>query len=157
MARQIANPDYFVDETPYKLLGLRLLHSLSERRIPKIDSVGIDIWTMDKGIIFDNIVVDKDVEKVLAFQAATWKARSALEAQQARDYLQPLGSAQVYIVAVLLLTLVSPCYAIMYSVYQVPGAISRAIRLLFSSSFESSCRTRAPAARASWGRPWTGS
>lgn len=49
--RQIANPEYFVDESPYK--------------IPTIDSIGIDIWTMDKGIIFDNIVVDKNPEKVL--------------------------------------------------------------------------------------------
>ena len=92
MARQIANPEYFVDETPYKLLGTiehieeYVYNKIdNERRIPKIDSIGIDIWTMDKGIIFDNIVIDKDVEKVLAFQAATWKARSAVEAQQERD------------------------------------------------------------------------
>lgn len=36
-------------------------------QIPTIDSIGIDIWTMDKGIIFDNIVVDKNPEK-----AAIW-------------------------------------------------------------------------------------
>ena len=48
--RQIANPEYFVDEKPYQ--------------IPTIDSIGIDIWTMDKGIIFDNIVVDNNPDKV---------------------------------------------------------------------------------------------
>jgi hypothetical protein len=34
-------------------------------QIPTIDSIGIDIWTMDKGIIFDNIVVDKNPEKAI--------------------------------------------------------------------------------------------
>lgn len=33
-------------------------------QIPTIDSIGIDIWTMDKGILFDNIVIDKNPEKV---------------------------------------------------------------------------------------------
>ena len=49
LPRQIDNPEYFVDENPYML--------------PTIDSVGIDIWTMDKGIMFDNIVVDSNPEK----------------------------------------------------------------------------------------------
>ena len=31
--------------------------------LPAIDSVGIDIWTMDKGIMFDNIVIDSSPEK----------------------------------------------------------------------------------------------
>ena len=50
LCRQIENPEYFVDESPYML--------------PSIDSVGIDIWTMDKGIMFDNIVIDSNPEKV---------------------------------------------------------------------------------------------
>lgn len=66
--RQIANPEYFVDESPYK--------------IPTIDSIGIDIWTMDKGIIFDNIVVDKNPEKVVEFGEATFKPRSEIEVKQ---------------------------------------------------------------------------
>ncbi|CAK9009723.1 unnamed protein product [Durusdinium trenchii] len=67
--RQIANPEYFVDESPYK--------------IPTIDSIGIDIWTMDKGIIFDNIVVDKNPEKVVEFGEATFKPRSEIEDKSA--------------------------------------------------------------------------
>lgn len=66
--RQIDNPEYFVDENPYML--------------PTIDSVGIDIWTMDKGIMFDNIVVDSNPEKVIAFGQATFKVRSDIEAKQ---------------------------------------------------------------------------
>ncbi|CAE7354855.1 unnamed protein product [Symbiodinium natans] len=67
--RQIDNPEYFVDESPYML--------------PAIDSVGIDIWTMDKGIMFDNIVIDSSPEKVMAFGQATFKVRSEIEAKQA--------------------------------------------------------------------------
>jgi len=66
--RQIPNPDFFVDETPSAL--------------PKIDSVGIDIWTMSKGILFDNIVVSTDVAKAKAFGDATFKPRRELELQQ---------------------------------------------------------------------------
>mmetsp|Transcript_6706 Transcript_6706/g.12174 ORF Transcript_6706/g.12174 Transcript_6706/m.12174 type:complete len:167 (+) Transcript_6706:138-638(+) len=50
--------------------------------LPAIDSVGIDIWTMDKGIMFDNIVVDSSPEEVMAFGQATFKVRSEIEAKQ---------------------------------------------------------------------------
>ena len=45
------------------LLSIDLLRN--PYQIPTIDSIGIDIWTMDKGIIFDNIVVDKNPEKAI--------------------------------------------------------------------------------------------
>jgi len=66
--RQIPNPDYFVDEEPCIL--------------PAIDSVGIDIWTMSKGIIFDNIVISADVGKAKAFADASFKLRHELELKQ---------------------------------------------------------------------------
>ncbi|CAJ1425331.1 unnamed protein product, partial [Effrenium voratum] len=66
--RQIDNPEYFVDESPNK--------------IPTIDSVGIDIWTMDKGILFDNIVLDSNPEKVMEFGKLTFNLRSEIEIKQ---------------------------------------------------------------------------
>jgi len=66
--RQIANPDFFLDEHPYQ--------------IPTIDSIGIDIWTMDKGILFDNIVIDKNPEKVVEFGKATFSVRKEIEIKQ---------------------------------------------------------------------------
>merc|ERR1711879_205510 len=56
--RQIDNPNYFVDETPCIL--------------PKIDAVGIDIWTMSKGIVFDNILVSTDYAKAKSFADQSW-------------------------------------------------------------------------------------
>lgn len=67
-ARQIDNPEYFVDTTPY--------------RVPEINAVGIDIWTISKGLIFDNIVLDTDADKVQKFGSETFKIRSDIEQQQ---------------------------------------------------------------------------
>jgi len=72
-ARQVENPNYFVDETPCML--------------PQIDSVGIDIWTMSKGIMFDNIVVATDPAKAKAFGDASWSLRRDVEKLQ-----EPKGS-----------------------------------------------------------------
>jgi len=66
--RQIANPEYFEDKTPCIL--------------PKIDSVGIDIWTMQKGLLFDNFVLGTDPARVAAFAEETWRIRSGIEELQ---------------------------------------------------------------------------
>merc|ERR1719162_2219695 len=66
--RQIANPDYFEDKAPCIL--------------PKIDSVGIDIWTMQKGILFDNFVIATDPKRVADFTEKTWRIKSEIEELQ---------------------------------------------------------------------------
>jgi len=67
-AKQIDNPSYYLDETPYIL--------------PKINAVGIDIWTMSKGILFDNILISSDTAKAKSFADESFKVRSELEALQ---------------------------------------------------------------------------
>merc|ERR1712218_196982 len=67
-AKQIPNPNFFVDESPAIL--------------PKIDAVGIDIWTMSRGIIFDNIAISVDVAKAKAFADQTFKVRKEIEQLQ---------------------------------------------------------------------------
>ncbi|CEM22137.1 unnamed protein product [Vitrella brassicaformis CCMP3155] len=67
-ARQIKNPDYFVDNAP---------HALSP-----INAIGIELWTMQSGILFDNIVVSRDMAKAKAFGEATWKVRHDIEDKQ---------------------------------------------------------------------------
>eukprot|EP00930_Biecheleria_cincta_P022408 TRINITY_DN16354_c0_g1_i1.p1 TRINITY_DN16354_c0_g1~~TRINITY_DN16354_c0_g1_i1.p1 ORF type:complete len:529 (-),score=125.15 TRINITY_DN16354_c0_g1_i1:115-1665(-) len=68
--RQIDNPDYFVDNTPY--------------RLPEVNAIGIDIWTISKGLIFDNIVLDTDADKVQKFGSETFKLRSDIEQKQVK-------------------------------------------------------------------------
>jgi len=67
-ARQIENPDYFFDAAPSKL--------------PKIDGIGIDIWTMSKGILFDNVVVATDLQHAQTFASQTFLLRSEIEKLQ---------------------------------------------------------------------------
>jgi len=67
-AKQIPNPNYFFDENPYVL--------------PTISGVGIDIWTMSKGILFDNIVLGSDPTKAKEFADQSWKIRKEIEELQ---------------------------------------------------------------------------
>ena len=46
--RRIPNPAYFEDETPF--------HSL----LP-VTAVGFELWSMDKNIFFDNIIVTSEL------------------------------------------------------------------------------------------------
>jgi len=66
--KQIANPDFVEDKAPCIL--------------PNINAVGIDIWTMQGGILFDNFVISTDVQKTAAFTDATWRIRSNIEEMQ---------------------------------------------------------------------------
>lgn len=66
--KQIPNPDFFEDESPYIL--------------PEINAVGIDIWTMQAGILFDNIVLATDVEKTKLFTDETFMVRKGIEELQ---------------------------------------------------------------------------
>lgn len=66
--RQIANPDFFEDKAPCIL--------------PTIDSVGIDIWTMQGGILFDNFIIDTDPKRAAAFAEESWRIRSSIEELQ---------------------------------------------------------------------------
>lgn len=66
--KQIANPDFFEDKTPCIL--------------PQIDSIGIDIWTMQGGILFDNFVIATDAKKVESFTEKTFKIRRNIEELQ---------------------------------------------------------------------------
>merc|ERR1712232_1497830 len=66
--RQIANPDFFEDQAPCVL--------------PKIDSLGIDIWTMQGGILFDNFVISTDVKTAKSFVEETWRIRTGIEELQ---------------------------------------------------------------------------
>ncbi|KAJ6240501.1 calreticulin and calnexin [Anaeramoeba flamelloides] len=68
--KKIKNEAYYVDENPWKL--------------SKIFGVGIEIWTMDAGLGFDNIIVGDATSKdaALEYIEKTWKVRK--EAQ--KDY-----------------------------------------------------------------------
>jgi len=63
--RQISNPNYFVDEKPYAMAP--------------IGGIGIELWTMQDGILFDNILVTADPAIAASVAAKTYVPRRAAE------------------------------------------------------------------------------
>merc|ERR1711935_1215659 len=68
-AKLIANPKYAADDKLYSY--------------PKFTTVGIDVWQVKSGTIFDNILVTDDVEYAKAHGEKTWKA--GVEGEKAAD------------------------------------------------------------------------
>lgn len=106
--KKIDNPNYFLDEEPFM--------------IPKIDSIGFDLWTMQGGLHFDNILISRDVEKAQAFTDETFKVRSEIEhlqkpkaatggglLEQTINFVWDNGLAVALTSAVLLITLLWFC------------------------------------------------
>merc|ERR1712060_853262 len=62
----IENPNYFFDEHP--------------ALFPSIDAVGFDLWTMQGGILFDNMIVSLgNVSLAKEFTDQTWALRKGIE------------------------------------------------------------------------------
>ncbi|CAL8469469.1 g9010 [Coccomyxa elongata] len=64
--RKIANPDYFLDEAPLANIG-------------KIGGVAVEIWTMDEGYLFDNILVANDASAAQAKREDLWVPKKEAE------------------------------------------------------------------------------
>lgn len=64
--RKIANPDYFVDKTPLKNLG-------------DVGGVAIEIWTMDEGYFFDNVLVGSDADEAEKYRVSEWAPKKDIE------------------------------------------------------------------------------
>ena len=76
----IANPKYYKDDTPLAHIG-------------KINAVAIEIWTMDSGFYFDDIVVANDAEVAAEFMETTYGPKKAAEVRvRARAPVAPLSS-----------------------------------------------------------------
>merc|ERR1711943_142155 len=60
-AKLIANPKYAADDKLYSY--------------PKFSTVGIDVWQVKSGTIFDNILLTDDVDYAKAHADKTWKAQ----------------------------------------------------------------------------------
>ena len=63
--RQIANKDYFYDESPHAMAP--------------IGGIGIELWTMQDGILFDNILIAADPAVADEIAQNTFVKRKALE------------------------------------------------------------------------------
>ncbi|EWC45165.1 calnexin-like protein [Drechslerella stenobrocha 248] len=66
--RKIANPHYFEDKTPadFEPMG----------------AIGFELWTMNNGILFDNIYIGHSIEEAEAVSKATFDVKKAIEKQE---------------------------------------------------------------------------
>ncbi|GAB4845818.1 hypothetical protein Ancab_039227 [Ancistrocladus abbreviatus] len=65
--REIPNPDYFELETP---------------DFEPIAAIGIEIWTMQDGILFDNMLIADDEKIAEAYRKALWKPKFEVEKEK---------------------------------------------------------------------------
>ena len=70
-AKKIPNPDYFEDANPSKLT--------------KISGVGIELWTMQNGIMFDNLYVGHSLEVAKTLSEETFKVKQEIEAEALKE------------------------------------------------------------------------
>ncbi len=65
--KQIPNPEYFVLDKP---------------NLEPIAAIGIEIWTMQDGILFDNILVAHDEAVAAEYRETTWKPKFDVEKEK---------------------------------------------------------------------------
>ena len=68
--RDIPNPDYFEIEKP---------------DFEPIAAIGIEIWTMQDGILFDNILIAKDDKIAASYRETTWKPKFTIEKEKQKE------------------------------------------------------------------------
>ncbi|KAK9831361.1 hypothetical protein WJX81_005717 [Elliptochloris bilobata] len=80
--RKIPNPHYFRDDAPLGNLG-------------KIGAAAIEIWTMDTGYFFDNVLVASDPAAAAAHRDSHWTPKLAVEAEiKAREEAEEKEKAE---------------------------------------------------------------
>lgn len=73
--RKIENPNYFEDKSP--------------SNFEPIGAIGIEIWTMQKDILFDNFYLGHSVEDAKKFADETWKVKVELEKAEEESVKPP--------------------------------------------------------------------
>jgi calnexin len=78
--QQIPNPDYFELERP---------------DFEPIAAIGIEIWTMQDGILFDNVLIAKDEKVAESYRETTWKPKFEVEKEKQKAEDVATGSDSV--------------------------------------------------------------
>ncbi|CAB4280380.1 unnamed protein product [Prunus armeniaca] len=75
--QEIPNPSYFEADQP---------------DFEPVAAVGIEIWTMQDGILFDNILITKDEKVAETYRETTWKPKFEVEKEKQKDEEDVQGS-----------------------------------------------------------------
>ncbi|XP_071703419.1 calnexin homolog [Rutidosis leptorrhynchoides] len=74
--REIPNPNYFELDTP---------------NFEPIAAIGIEIWTMQDGILFDNVLIASDEKTASSIRETTWKPKFKVEEEKQKAEEQSAG------------------------------------------------------------------
>lgn len=66
--RKISNPDYYEDMTP--------------SNFEPMGAIGIELWTMNNNILFDNIYIGHSVEEAEKLRKSTWDIKNKIELEE---------------------------------------------------------------------------
>ncbi|KAL4634703.1 hypothetical protein ACB092_04G219200 [Castanea dentata] len=75
--QEIPNPDYFELERP---------------DFEPVAAIGIEIWTMQDGILFDNFLIAKDEKTAESYRETTWKPKFEVEKEKQKAEVLAAGS-----------------------------------------------------------------
>jgi len=70
--KKIPNPDFFEDKDPLKNIGL-------------VKAIALEVWSMNDGVVFDNILVAKTEEEAITYATSTWKVKSEKAVEQEEE------------------------------------------------------------------------
>ncbi|KAJ3240825.1 hypothetical protein HDU81_002678 [Chytriomyces hyalinus] len=70
--KQIENPAYFEDKQPSNM--------------GQIGAIGFELWTMQNGILFDNIYIGNSEKDAKAFRKETWAAKYKIESEKEKKH-----------------------------------------------------------------------
>lgn len=82
----IDNPDYIGEWAPRKIPNPEYFE-LDKPCLLPVRAIGFELWTMDQGVLFDNLFIGKDIEAAAAYAAATFDKKVLAEgaAEKAAD------------------------------------------------------------------------
>ena len=82
--RKIANPHYFRDDAPLGNLG-------------SIGAAAVEIWTMDTGYYFDNVLIGSDPAAAAAYRTSHWAPKLAAEVwYYSSAFVESLGKGCIW-------------------------------------------------------------
>ncbi|KAL1326703.1 hypothetical protein HN51_036826 [Arachis hypogaea] len=96
--RDIPNPDYFELEKP---------------DFEPIAAIGIEIWTMQDGILFDNILIANDGNVAASYRETTWKPKFNIEKKNQKEEDSDGGSG-------FLADLQTKVFELLYKIADIP-------------------------------------
>jgi len=91
--RQIANPNYKGPWKARQIPNPHFFEDLHPNRFSPMAGIGIELWSMDAGITFDNFFISNDIESASEFAHQTFDPKAALEAEVLKDNTEVIGDS----------------------------------------------------------------